>query len=76
MYPCRGLWTATSCDGLALYSDRNSSPLSDRGSQFTKCNSAIEQQMCQNGDSSEHMAFKNLLLRLRDGMVKIEDWNL
>ena len=64
---------------LALFTSQASSAVSDRGrALYQNFNTAIvlQQQMRQNGSSIDQVAFRELLLRLRNAAVTVEDWQL
>ena len=64
---------------LAVFTARVSSAISDRGrAVYQMFNNAIvlQQQMRQNGNSIEQVAFRDLLFRLRNAAVTVEDWQL
>ena len=64
---------------LAMYTSRSSSAISVRDrAVYQMFNQAIvlQQQVRQNGSSNEQAAFRELLLRLRNATVTVEDWKL
>ena len=64
---------------LAVFTLQVSSAISDRGRAiYQMFNTAVvlQQQMRQNGNSIEQVAFRELLFRLRNAAVTVEDWQL
>ena len=64
---------------LPLYSSVSRSAIADLGHtayQFFTSAVTLTQVMWQNGQDSDQVRFRELLLHLRDGTVSIEDWKL
>ena len=64
---------------LPLYSSVSRSAIADLGRtayQFFTSAVTLTQVMRQNGQDSDQVRFRELLLHLRDGTVSIEDWKL